>query len=819
MKKKICSTVLAAALPLVVMADGKITGKVVDNVNGEPVEFASVQLINDKTGKATTFGANTDEDGRFSIAGVPNGNYTVQVTLIGSVPQSRNVTIKDSNVDLGTVKLAEDTKMLQEVVVEGVRGQMRFELDKKVFNVDSNIASAGASASELLEAVPSVEVDQDGEVSLRGNSSVTIWLNGKESGLTADNRAQILEQIPAESIDRIEVITNPSAKYSPEGTAGIINIILKKDRRGGYFGSAEIGANTRGGANVSGNINYNNSKWDTYAGIGLRRRKNHGGSWSERLYDNGDFLNSDGDSRNSGNNIFMRAGATFRMTDKDDVYVNAFGMLGKRKSNSVTDYSSNLPGQWSKNKNISKSDNDMRGVHAEAGYTRKWSETHTLDFMVGFNHWGGPSWSSYLQHREFDGSEDITDIYQEQEMEIKTNSVDVKLDYVNQLNSWLKLEGGFQGQYGHENSPTTTFEGTSTEDMALAPYLYNRFIYDNDINAAYVTFGGKVEQFSFSAGVRAEQWHTSAQSLDYGEDRDDVKPDKRNRFALFPSAFLSYSLPHDNEVQVNYTRRIRRPWGGQLNSFQNISDPTNISYGNPDLEPQYSNAFELNYIKSWTWHMISLSAYLRTTEDDMNRISYLNDDVLYSTWCNVGTQTNTGCEIVGKNSFLGGKLDFTTTVNLYNNHVSAWNLDFISGGETFPVSGKSRDDFSWDARCMASARLPFGLSLQVTGRYNSRRLTAQGSHEAGWNVDAGLRKNIGNFSVSLNCRDVFDSRKFHNFTYGEGYSQESKRWRGGRNLQLTVKYSFGNMKPKREGPDRDGGSDMDMDGSGYGSEE
>lgn len=182
--------------------------------------------------------------------------------------------MKGGKVDLGVIKLSEDTKLLQELVVEGIKSQMRFELDKKVFTVDANVTAGGLSASELLESIPSIEVDQDGEVSLRGNSSVTVWINGKESGLTADNRAQILEQIPAESIDRVEVITNPSAKYSPEGTAGIINIILKKDRRGGYFGSAEIGGNSRGGGNTSFNINYNRGKWDTFASIGFRMRHN-----------------------------------------------------------------------------------------------------------------------------------------------------------------------------------------------------------------------------------------------------------------------------------------------------------------------------------------------------------------------------------------------------------------------------------------------------------------------------------------------------------------------------------------------------------------
>ena len=182
-----------------------------------------------------------------------------------------------------------------------------------------------------------MEVDQDGEVSLRGSESVTVWINGKESGLSADNRAQILEQIPGETIERIEVITNPSAKYSPEGTSGIINIILKKDARRGYFGSAELSANSRGGGNAGVNIHYNTSRWDTYASLSFRMRHNSGGSMSRRRYADGNFLDSDGESRNHGNNIFLRAGATFHATDKDDIYINGFGMLGHRWGHTLTE--------------------------------------------------------------------------------------------------------------------------------------------------------------------------------------------------------------------------------------------------------------------------------------------------------------------------------------------------------------------------------------------------------------------------------------------------------------------------------------------------
>ncbi|MDE7351278.1 MAG: TonB-dependent receptor, partial [Muribaculaceae bacterium] len=750
-------------------AKGDITGTVINKTTGEPMDFVNIQLINAKTGKPLPIGTNTDDKGIFSLKGVADGKYIVRISDLGSIPQEREATVAGGNIDLGAIRLAEDSKMLQEVTVEGIRSQMRFELDRKVFSVDANIAAAGQSASELLESIPSVEVDQDGEVSLRGNSSVTVWINGKESGLTADNRAQILEQIPAETIDRIEVITNPSAKFSPEGTAGIINIVLKKDRKAGYYGSAEISANSRGGGNASGNINFNSSKVDAFAGLGFRMRRNTGGSKMERrmLDDNGDpnglFTIGEGESKNRGRNLFARLGLTYHMTEKDDIGINGFGMLGKRKSKSTTLYNSNIPDNWLSNEDYSHEDGDMRGMHAELNYTHKWNDNHTLDVIVGYNHWGGPSQRDNTENILYPNHE--ANKLQEQNMDMSTNSWETKIDYTNKLNEWLKLEAGFNGNYGHENSPTDYFVGIVKypfldhdswtlivdEDDAVQGYGYfNRFIYNNNISALYATLGGKIENFSFSAGLRGEAWQIKTRSLGFGQSEADVAPFKKNNFALFPSLFLSYSLPHDNEMQINYTRRIRRPWGGQLNSFHDISDPTNVSYGNPELQPQYSNSFELNYLKSWTFHMLSLSAYVRTTSDMMNRISYLDGDVMYSTWANIADEVNSGCEIVAKNSFWN-RLDLTTTVNLYNNHISGWNYDFVAeSGNVIPLSGKKQNSFAWSARMMANVKLPWSISMQATGNYNSKMLSAQGSRQGGWSVDLGFRRAFGPWSISLN---------------------------------------------------------------------
>lgn len=799
------------SVSLLVSAKGTITGTVVNKETGEPMDYVNIQLIDGKTNKPLPIGTYTGDAGEFTLTDVADGPYLIKVTNIGSIYQERPVTVSGGDVNVGTIHLADDTKMLKEITVEGVRSQMKFELDKKVFTVDSDLTSSGLSASEVLESIPSVEVDQDGEVSLRGNSSVTVWINGKDSGLTADNQGQILEQIPGETIEKIEVITNPSAKYSPEGTAGIINIILKKDGRAGYFGSAEIGANTRGGANGGFNINYNTDKWDTYASLGLRMRHNKGGSRLRRTFfePEGTFMNSDGTSPSHGNNVFLRLGATYHLTSIDDFYLNGFGMLGHRWGHSDTYYRTNQPSSpWDTNTMYQRNKSDNRGAHIELGYKHTWADNHSLDIMGAYNYWGGPNHRWYRETHLFE-DEVIADKSYSQDQSINVQSAEAKVDYVQQLLPWLKMEAGFQGNYNVERTPIE-YEGLGDEFSA---YSYNKFIYRNNISALYLTLGGKVNDFSFSAGLRSESWQVRFKSLDRGEAESSLDWTKHNFLQLFPSAYVSYSLPHDNEVQLNYTRRIRRPWGGQLNPFRDLTDPTNVSYGNPDLEPEYNNSFELNYIKSWTMHMLSLSAYLRTGHNMMNRISYLDGDVMYSTFTNVASQTNSGVEIVLKDSFWRGKIDLTTTVNLYNNHISAWNSVFVTPeGKQFAINGEKQNAFAWDARMMFSIKLPWSLSFQATGRYASKQLTAMGSRQPGWSVDAGLRKNLGNWSFSISARDLFDSRKFKDTITGNGYTQTTERWRGGRRIQFTVKYSFGNMKKK---PNRQNEQEP-MDGSGYG---
>jgi len=372
---------------------------------------------------------------------------------------------------------------------------------------------------------------------------------------------------------------------------------------------------------------------------------------------------------------------------------------------------------------------------------------------------------------------------------------ELQLDYEYAFNENHKLQAGYRGTFTRENSPVSTFEDKNEQKEILE--LYNKFIYNRDLHALYATYSGKLwKNFGYQVGLRGEYYKVFTDSHHKMNGETVSHPETMKPvFQLFPSVFLSYQLPNDNELQVNYTKRVRRPWGGQLNSFQNITDSTNISYGNPLLKPEYSNAFELNYLKSWENHMLSVSAYYRTTDDIMQRISYMQNGIMYSTSDNVAQSLSSGVEIVGKNRFFG-KLDLTTTLNMYYYKLEAF--DFIMpNGEN--LHGDASEDFSWNLRMMASIGLPKAWSLQLTGMYNAKSVIAQGYRAPNYGLDAGIRKQFagGKWSLSLNGRDLLNSRRFHSVKWGDNFYQDSSNFRGGRRISATLTYSFGNMRAKK----------------------
>ena len=787
--------------------DGKIKGIVMDGELGGPLEFVTVQ-VKAKGSDKIVQGSVTGSDGNYTIGGLKKGEYVVTFSYIGYEEVSKNISISSDNqiLSLGELTLAEDANQLGEVEVVAKRPQMRFEIDRKVFDATQDIAAEGGSASDLLSNIPSVEVDNEGSVSLRGNSSVTIWINGKASGLTADNQSDILDMMPAGDIKQVEVITNPSARYSPEGTAGIINIILKDDRKPGYYGSVKVGADTDGGYQASGNINYSSSKVDAYANLNYRNREFKGGGITSRLNttDNS-FLDQTNDSKRQHNNWFGRFGATWHITKSDDLAFKVTGMTGGGDNSENIHYNS-IDSQKNTiytSDRITNGDSDMKMYNLELNYVHKFSENSNIDLMVSNNQWRRDGMNIFRQSTVYtDPSQTANPLYQTQENDIKDKTWEVQADYTNKISDMARIEAGYKGTFQRNASPVDTYTGTTAEDIRQDESLYNRFLYNQDVHALYMTYGGKWDKLSYQAGLRGEYWRVDTRSLDFDQEFNGKASEtfEKDYFKLFPSAFISYALPKNNELQVNYTRRLRRPWGGQLNSFRNISDASNISFGNPELTPEYSHSFELNYIKSWeSGHTLSLSGYYRSTDDVIQRIRFLNmeDNVMYTTSENVAKSQASGLEIVGKDK-LFKILDLTTTVNLYYSKLDGFS--YLPQGAETPVIGDTDESFAWNVRMIANFSLPWGVSLQGTGNYNSKQLMAQGHREPNYSVDLGLRKSFlsDKLTLSINARDLLDSRKFRTVTAGDGFWQDSENWRGGRRVGFTLTYNFGNMNKKKD---------------------
>ncbi len=782
-------------LSTTVWADGNISGTVVNKNSSEPIDFATVTIFSHSdNSEAALSGTSTDSDGSFTFKDIRPGRYIVRVSNIGSITGEKEITVADSDVDLGIIELADDSRLLEEVVVTGQKSQLSVSGERRVFNVSSDISSAGASAGELLASVPSVDVSHDGEISLRGNSDVTVWIDGKESGMTADNRMQMLSQIPAESIESIEVMTNPSSKHGAEGTAGIINIRLKQGRHAGYYGSAEADADTHGNVNVNFNSSLNTGRFETFASLGFKSNHNPGGSESRRNYDDGFRLDSDGKSRKHENSLFARIGANYSPDSRSTLYLSAAGTLGHLRSNTAISHFSDLPLQWSSNMSRTREHGFNRGANILAGYKLDFNPAHSIDMDVSYNIWQGSTESDTRDDETWpDSSTEISEIDQHQKVRI--NNWEAAVDYSGQLAQWLRLEAGYKGNYNHENSPASYW--LSGASGGTEPDLYNRFKYDTDISALYVSLSGSHGVLSYSAGLRGEMWSIRTRSLGYGETDGDAPLFRKKDFALFPSASVGWSVTPDSELRLDLSRRIRRPYGPQLNTFENVSDPSEVHLGNPLIQPEYSDALELTYMKTWSSHMLSASAYVRSSKDKISHVSFLAPmssdpemNTMYYGHANVGDMLDTGVEIISRNT-LWNRLTLTTTLNLHNNRMNAWSTEYPLHGNMYTISGDAQNRFVWDIRCMASVRLPGDITFQATGRYSSRRPTAQGTVEPAWDVEAGLKKSFGPWSLSIICKDLFASKKTHEILYGDGYRQSIEKWSGGRTLRLSVSYTFG----------------------------
>ena len=824
----------------------EIRGRVIDYGTKKAVDFANVSVMQ---GETLVTGTITDMSGDFSLD-VKDGQYEIVVSFMGYQEHRRKINVADKPLDLGRIPLKEDTQTLKEVQVVGQGSSMRFELDRKVFTVDQNIASAGASVTDVLENIPSVDVDQEGTISLRNSEDVEIWINGKPAGLNSENRGQVLKQMPAGTIEKIEVITNPSAKYSPEGTSGIINLVMKKDRAAGYYGSVQAGIDyalaapwtTPPGANVGFNINFNSGPVDGYFNVGYRYHTSNGGSKTNRYNLDGtgsrrldstlikSHLLQDGRQTHQGGGMFGRAGLNFHVAEGHTIGISGFGMASDPKvfkMNNKNKRTYLLTGAEGDTIRDYVRDQRGKGSHPGGNVTLDYTfemDDHKLYVSGTYNHFSWNQWTDYTQ------TEDDIETFQNQNALNKDQNIEIKADYEWKPTRQSRLEAG----YDYTRSWNNSFSDAFNIEDGVESELYNYFADFHGLtqnHALYITYGNRFwDRLSVQVGIRGEYYmrHLNSYYKDENGDRQDAYaafPNKRDTayFQVFPSAYISYDFGHGNELQLNYTRRVNRPWGHQINPRMDFSDSTNISYGNVNLLPAYSNNLELNYLKTWERHTLSAGIFWKYREGAVQNYKYMDattPNVMKNTYFNIATRQELGVEIVGKNRLFGELLQLTTSANFYWNNIAGVHKTLIHQGQPIAIDLKKQNIFAASVRLNAQFLFTKDFSGQITGAYRSPRVVAQGHTSHSYSIDLGLRHTFLNkqLALSLNVRDLLDSRARKNTTWGEGFRQFSEnRWHS-RSVSLTITYNFGNQLGKRRGrPDGDfgGGDDNDDSGNGH----
>ena len=851
--KKLWSILLLLAISHGLSA-AVVTGKVIDAGTKQPIDFANVSVEKAKGDsvpgtKDIVTGTITDEKGDFSIE-LQDGKYTIVVSFMGYSEQRKAITVAGKPVQLGRIALKEDTQVLQDVEVVGQGSSMRFELDKKVFTVDQNIASAGASVSDVLENIPSVDVDQEGNISLRNSEDVEIWINGKPAGLNSENRGQVLQQMPAGTIEKIELITNPSAKYSPEGTSGIINLVMKKDRKAGFYGSVQAGLeyalaapwNVPPGGNASFNINFNSGIVDGYFNLGYRYHISNGGSKTDRYNLNGagsseldsslimSHLTQEGMQTHRGGGMFGRGGLNFHVAEGHTIGISGFGMVSEpnvfKMSNTnhrtylLTDATGDTLRHYTRDQ---KGTGSHPGGNATLDYTFEMDD-HKLYVSGTYNHFGFNMQTDYTQ------IEDNNTTYQDQNSASLNQGLEIKADYEWRPTPQSRLEAGYD--YTRNWSSDSANAHNKNADLSVINEL---FPYYSDVHgltqnhALYITYGNRFwDKLSIQVGLRGEYYMRHLESL-YKDGTGAVQdayaayPNKKDTayFQIFPSAYIGYDFGNGHELQLNYTRRVRRPWGHQINPRMDFSDSTNISYGNVDLLPSYSNNLELNYLKTWERHTLSAGVFWKYNEGAIQNYKYMDSDapeIMKNTYFNIGSRQELGVELVAKNRLFGELLQLTTSANFYWNNIAAVHDSLLHRGVTIPIDLPTQNIFAGSVRINAQFLFTKNFSGQLTGAYRSPRVVAQGTTSHSYSIDIGLRHTFLNkqLALALNVRDLLDSRARRNITWGDGFWQFSEnRWHS-RTISLTLTYNFGNQQPRRRGrPDGEmGGGGDDFDDSG-----
>ena len=787
----------------------RVLGRVVDGNSNSPLDYATVSVLNQSDSSIIT-GVVTDAEGKFNIE-LDKGSYIVQVQFISYKSKNFNVnlTTEKPRVNLGDIKLMPDTETLEEVVVTGKKSQMTMELDKRVFNVGQDLSNIGASAQDVLDNIPSVTVDIEGNVSLRGSQNVRILVNGKPSGLVGLSDASGLRNLQSNLIERVEVVTNPSARYEARGNAGIINIILKKDEQQGLNGTfnANVGVPHNHGAGF--NLNYRRSWLNLFATYGLSYRKSPGFGFSNQTFLREDTtfyrdVSSDR-SREELSNTF-RLGADIFLDDKNTITFS--GLYQKEGGLNTTnilyqDFDANRD-LVSESLRYDDEIEDEQDIEFNLNYSRQFGddEDHKLTADIQYRENSETEDADQEQGPVVPNSEDFEpDILQRSLNNEFQNNLLLQTDYVRPFSENGKFEVGYRGSLRTIDNSYIVEEQNDEGEWENLEGFTNDFLYDENIQAGYMMYGNKWGNISFQGGLRVEMTDITTDLQQTGERND------KNYTNFFPSAHFTYELANENNIQVSYSRRIDRPGFWDLNPFSSFTDPLNIRTGNPDLDPEFSDSYEMGYLKNWPTATLYTSVYYRHSTGVIDRIRYVEveqgDSITYSIPQNLSSRDAVGVEFTFSKD-VGDWWRLNGTANFYHQRTE---------GE-FRGQDLSNEALTMSTRVTSQMTIWDEVETQVSFRYRAPQNDTQGRRKSFYTIDIGVSKDIfrGKGTLIFNVRDLLNSRIRRGETVTEGFRQYSEfQWRA-RQATLTLNYRLNqNKKPNRGGEGRgdwDGGDDF-----------
>lgn len=792
MKHPLTKVILAGLFILFLVQNGfgqnsklaSIKGKIIEAQSKAPLAYAAIRILKNSDSTLVSGGI-SDEKGQFSLE-APYGDYHAVVEFLGYQPikiPSFSVSAGKNSLDLGTISLSAAAQNLQEVVVQGEKSSMELALDKKIFNVGKDLANAGGTASDILSNIPSVSVDGEGNVKLRGSDNVRILIDGKPSGLVSFKGGAGLQQLQGSLVDKVEVITNPSARYEAEGMSGIINIVLKKDRRQGFNGSFDLIAGNPDNFGAGANVNYRKDKINFFLNYALAYRLQPGrGETYQEVYDGPTtrILEQTNKGRMRAANNSINGGLDYYFDDKN-IFTASY--LWRRSDarritdNQYKDYINSLSNLYSITDRQQDETEDEPNSEYALSYKRSFEKKgHELLIDARYLDYWEHSDQTFTQKSVFaDGIINKVNSRTQKSLNDETEKQWLfSADYVQPFGKEGKYELGVRSSFRDMSNDFFVTEQDSTGTYLPLDSLNNNFLYDENINAAYAIIGNKIKRFSYQFGLRAE--HTDIKTT--LAQTNESNP--RNYANLFPSAHFTYKLPQENSLQISYSRRVRRPRYNDLSPFVTFSDNRNFFSGNPDLNPEFTDAYELGHVKFFEKGSFASSLYYRYTTGKIDRIRRVNND---------GFAATRPENLLDEHSF---GAEFTSSFSLKK----WWKLDFnvnffraITDGSNIQEEYQS-DTYAWFARQTSRFSLPKKTDIQIRASYEAPRQTPQGEVKSLFFTDLSMSRDLfkGQGKLILNVLDVFNSRRFRSITRGENFYTENNSQMRLRQINLTLNY-------------------------------